>query len=67
MGKTAVAIGLSEVERQDLESLVRAQKTRQATARRARIVLAAVSRMENRTTCAAVGAETNTVGNECGG
>ena len=43
MGKPAVLIALSEAERRELESLARAHKTGQATARRARIVLAAAA------------------------
>ena len=42
--------------------LARAQKTGQALARRARIVLAAASGMENKAICAEVGADANTVG-----
>ncbi|HXT06504.1 MAG TPA: hypothetical protein VN715_06150 [Roseiarcus sp.] len=41
MGKAAVGIKLAEDERRELLSLARAQKTGQAMARRARIVLAA--------------------------
>src|SRR5512143_2048815 len=62
MGKAAVAIALSAVERQELESLARAQKTGQAMARRARIVLAAATGLENKAICAALGADANTVG-----
>ena len=62
MGKPAVAITLSDTERRELESLVRAQKTGQALARRARIVLAAAEGRENKEICALVGADPNTVG-----
>jgi transposase len=62
MGKPAVAIELNEAERRELEALVRAQKTGQALARRARIVLAAAAGLENKAICAEVGAEANTVG-----
>ena len=62
MGKTAVAIELSAAERRELLSLARAQKTGQAMARRARIVLAAASGLENKAICVEVGADANTVG-----
>ena len=48
-------------ERRELEALARAQKTGQALARRARIVLAAASGLENKAICADVGADANTV------
>lgn len=62
MGRSALAIELNEAERRELESLARAHKTGQATARRARIVLAAASGMDNKAICAEVGADANTVG-----
>jgi transposase len=62
MGKPAVAIELSLAERGELQSLARAQKTGQAMARRARIVLAAAAGMENKAICLEVGADANTVG-----
>lgn len=62
MGRPAVAIALSVPERRELESLARAQKTGQSMARRARIVLAAASGMDNKTICREVGAQANTVG-----
>jgi transposase len=62
MGKPAVAIELSLAERGELQSLARAQKTGQAMARRARIVLAAAAGMENKAICIEVGADANTVG-----
>lgn len=62
MGKAAVAIELSEAERLELRSLARAQKTGQAMARRARIVLAAAAGPENQAICVEVGADANTVG-----
>jgi len=61
MGRTAVAIELSETERRELEALARAHRTGQAMARRARIVLAAAAGLENKAICAAVGADANTV------
>ena len=61
MGKAAVGIDLTEPERRELESLARAQKTGQALARRARIVLASASGLENKAICTAVGADANTV------
>lgn len=62
MGKAAVTIELTEAERRELESLARAQKTGQAMARRARIVLAAAAGLENKAICVDVGADANTVG-----
>ena len=62
MGKAAVAIELSLLERRELLSLARAQKTGQAVARRARIVLAAASGSDNKAICLEVGADANTVG-----
>ena len=61
MGKPAVAIELSAHERRELQSLARAQRTGQAMARRARIVLAAAAGLENKAICAGVGASANTV------
>ncbi|GJE04614.1 helix-turn-helix domain-containing protein [Methylobacterium isbiliense] len=60
MGKAAVGIDLTEPERRELESPARGQKTGQALARRARIVLAAASGLENKAICTAVGADANT-------
>ncbi len=57
MGKSAVAIELSVTERCELQSLARAQKTGQAMARRARIVLAAAAGLENKAICVQVGAD----------
>jgi transposase len=62
MGKPAAAIDLSAAERIELESLARGQKTGQALARRARIVLAAAEGRENQDICSLVGADANTVG-----
>ena len=62
MGRTAAEIALSEAERRALLSLARAQKTGQALARRARIVLAAADGLENKAICERVEASQNTVG-----
>jgi len=62
MGRAAVAIELTALERQELESLARARKTGQALARRARIVLAAAGGHENRAIRDLTGADINTVG-----
>ena len=62
MGKAAVVIDLDATERRELQSLARAQKTGQAMARRARIMLAAAAGMENKAICFEVGADANTVG-----
>jgi hypothetical protein len=61
MGKAAVGIDLTGPERRELEGLARAQKTGQALARRARIVLAAASGHENKAICVAAIADANTV------
>lgn len=63
MGKAAVGIGLTGPERRELEGLALAQKTGQALARRARIVLAATSGLENKAIYVAVGADASTVSN----
>ncbi len=60
MGKPAVAIELSAVERCELESLARRRKTAQGLARRARIVLAAADGLENESIVETVGADANT-------
>lgn len=62
LGKAAVAIELTALERREVKSLARAQKTGQAMARRARIVLAAASGLENKAICVEGGADANTVG-----
>ncbi|PYD77312.1 MULTISPECIES: IS630 family transposase, partial [Komagataeibacter] len=62
MGRVAVAIELTALERQELESLARARKTGQALARRARIVLAAADGHENKAIRDLTGADINTVG-----
>ena len=62
MGKAAVAIELSVAELRELQSLARAQKTGQAMARRARIVLAAAAGLENKIICAEQSVDANTVG-----
>jgi transposase len=61
MGRAAAAIELTPGEHRELESLVRARKTGQAMARRARIVLAAAAGLENKAICAEVEADANTV------
>ena len=64
-GRDGQACGLSELsaaERVELQALVRAQKTGQALARRAQIVLAAASGLENKAICIEVDADVNTVG-----
>lgn len=62
MGRAAVAIELTALERQELESLARARKTGQALARRARIVLAAADGHANKAIRDLTGADINTVG-----
>lgn len=62
MGKAAVAIVLTAVERAELESLAGRRRTAQGLARRARIVLAAAAGMENKAIAHALDADENTVG-----
>ena len=62
MGKTAVAVGLTEIERRELESLASRRKTAQGLAQRARIVLLAAEGAENKDISVRVGAAPNTVG-----
>ena len=62
MGKPAVVIALEPSQRDELERFVRARKTGQAMARRARIVLAAAEGLENKAICARLGVDPNTVG-----
>jgi transposase len=62
MGKTAVAIDLTAIERRELESLASRRKTAQGLAQRARIVLLAAEGAENRDISLRVGAAPNTVG-----
>jgi len=62
MGKTAIAIGLSESERRELEGLASRRKTAQGLAQRARIVLLAAEGLENRDIALRMEAAPNTVG-----
>jgi len=62
MGKTAVAIDLTAIERRELESLASRRKTAQGLAQRARIVLLAAEGAENRDIGLRVNAAPNTVG-----
>lgn len=62
MGKSAVSITLTDVERKELESLSRCRKTAQGLARRARIVLLSADGLENKDIAVEVGAAQNTVG-----
>jgi transposase len=62
MGKTAVAIDLTQSERRELESLASRRKTAQGLAQRARIVLHAAKGAENKDISLRVGAAPNTVG-----
>ena len=56
MGKTAVAVDLSDSERRELGSLASRRRTAQGMAQRARIVLLAAEGVENKDICARVGA-----------
>jgi transposase len=62
MGKTAVAIDVTAIERRELESLASRRKTAEGLAQRARIVLLAAEGAENRDISLRVGAAPNTVG-----
>jgi transposase len=65
MGKTAVAIDLTQRERRELESLASRRKTAQGLAQRARIVLLAAEGAENKDISLRVDASPNTVGKWC--
>lgn len=58
----AVSIELSEVERDELEGLSRRRQTAQGLARRAQIVLAAASGLENKAIADKMGSDPGTVG-----
>jgi transposase len=62
MGKTAIAIDLTDSERRELGSLAARRETAQGLAQRARIVLLAAEGAENKDICARLGASPNTVG-----
>ena len=62
MGKTAVAIELSESERRELGGLASRRKTAQGLAQRARIILLAAEGLENKDISLRVEAAPNTVG-----
>ena len=62
MGKTAVAIELSESERRELGGLASRRKTAHGLAQRARIILLAAEGLENKDISLRVGAAPNTVG-----
>jgi hypothetical protein len=61
MGKTAVAIELSESERRELGGLASRRKTAQGLAQRARIILLAAEGLENKDISLRVEAAPNTV------
>jgi transposase len=58
----AVAIELSDREREELEGLSRRRRTAQGLARRAEIVLAAAAGLENKQIAARLGSDPTTVG-----
>src|SRR5690348_13164989 len=62
MGKTAVAIDLTDSERRGLEGLASRRKTAQGLAQRARIVLLVAEGAESKEISARLGAAPNTVG-----
>src|SRR5580698_1322614 len=62
MGKRAVGIALTEIERRELESLASRRRTAQGLAQRARIALLAAEGVENKDISLRVGAAPNTVG-----
>ena len=67
MGKTAVAVDLTEIERRELESLASRRKTAQGLAQRARIVLPAAEGAENKDISVRVGAAPTRWANGGGG
>ena len=62
MGKTAVAIALTESERRELEGFASRRRTAQGLAQRARIVLLSAEGLENKDIALRVDAAPNTVG-----
>jgi transposase len=62
MGKAAVAIALTEVERRELEGLAGRRRTAQGLARRAQIVLLSAEGVQNKDIAAQLGADPETVG-----
>ena len=62
MAKVAPKIELSDLEQRELESLAKAHKTGQTLAKRARIILAAASGLDNKTIVSKVDSDPNTVG-----
>jgi len=62
MSKTAVAIALTGVERQELEGLARRRRTAHGLARRAQIVLLSAEGVQNKDIAARLGADPETVG-----
>lgn len=62
MGKPAVAIELTDVEREELTGIANRRRTAQGLARRARIVLLAAEGLENQDICAELDVDANTVG-----
>jgi transposase len=62
MGRTAVAVALTEGERRELEGLASRRKTAQGLAQRARIVLLAAEGAENKDISLRVNVAPNTVG-----
>jgi hypothetical protein len=67
MGKTAIAIDLTAIERRELESLASRRKTAQGLAQRARIVLLAAEGEDNKDISVRLGAAPNTWANGGGG
>jgi hypothetical protein len=61
MGKAAVSIELTVPERRELGSLARPHRTVLAMARRAHILLAAATGLENQAICNGIGADANMV------
>lgn len=62
MGRAAVAIVLTEAERQELEGLARRRRTAQGLARRAQIVLLSAESLPNKDIAARLEADPETVG-----
>jgi transposase len=62
MGRTAIAIVLTDSERQELDGLARRRRTAQGLARRARIVLLSAAGLQNKDIAGRINADGETVG-----
>ena len=62
MGRPAVAVALTDTERQELEGLARRRRTAQGLARRVQIVLLSAAGLQNKDIAARLNADAETVG-----